>query len=86
MRAAAWQGSRLSVKNSQTVCLEDLDVPDVTFVCPDLITFFHLDELGHHRDDIEVFPRFCEDAALYRRLRGGSPKADRRHTFSAAET
>ena len=26
--------------------LEDLDVPDATFACPDLTTFARLDELG----------------------------------------
>jgi hypothetical protein len=26
--------------------LEDLDVPDATFACPDLTTFCRLDELG----------------------------------------
>lgn len=29
-----------------TAHLEDLDVPDATFTCPDLTTFARLDELG----------------------------------------
>jgi transposase len=32
--------------SSDAVHLEDLDVPDATFACPDLTTFCHLDELG----------------------------------------
>jgi hypothetical protein len=45
--SVAGQASRSSEDgSSHTTHLEDLDVPDATFVCPDLTTFTRLDELG----------------------------------------